>query len=193
MTDTTPREFDLADILSITTGRLLSHRHMDGVYEILNYLTGDNLYTHQLPRAALACRGPLLEQHPRLADVCPPEHIAVDEIKTWLAGAENTYGRALPVTPIAGWERREPLAELAQMVGDKPVIVVAQDDDLTPDPALVRMLAARVKAHLGRRTRKVSFADIHAASDADGGWPELNGLNDGQRELLFDDVQTEIG
>ncbi len=70
---------------------------------------------------------------------------------------------------------------------------LAEDDDLTPDPALVRLLAGRVKKHLPRRTGKVMFADIQAASDADGGWPELHGLDDGQTELLYDDIQTEIG
>lgn len=49
------KRFHVSDLLSITTGRLVSTRHMDGVYEILNHITGDNLFTHQLPRAAKEC------------------------------------------------------------------------------------------------------------------------------------------
>lgn len=35
------RDFELGDILSITTGALVSRRHIDGVYDILNWMTGD--------------------------------------------------------------------------------------------------------------------------------------------------------
>jgi len=45
------KDFHISDILSITDGRLVSTRHMDGIYEILNFMTGDNLFTHQLPRS----------------------------------------------------------------------------------------------------------------------------------------------
>lgn len=49
------REFHIGDILSITTERLVSPRLIEGVYDILNYMTGDNLMTHQLPRASRHC------------------------------------------------------------------------------------------------------------------------------------------
>ena len=45
----TVREFPLGVVLSITTGKLLCP--IGDVYDILNFLTGDNLFTHQLPRA----------------------------------------------------------------------------------------------------------------------------------------------
>lgn len=41
--------FSLAEVLTITTGRLLSD--MDGVYRILNFLTQDDIFTHVIPRA----------------------------------------------------------------------------------------------------------------------------------------------
>ena len=56
------REFHLGDILSITTGYLVSRRHMKGVYDILNFMTGDTLFTHQLPRAGDECKPYLLKQ-----------------------------------------------------------------------------------------------------------------------------------
>lgn len=46
-------KFTTGEVISAGTGRLCCQ--MDGVYRILNYLTGDNLYTHQLPRAFKAC------------------------------------------------------------------------------------------------------------------------------------------
>jgi hypothetical protein len=122
MTET--RTFPLADILSITTGRLLSRRHMDGIYDILNFMTGDNLMTHQLPRAAGACRGPLLEQHPQLDGVEPPDGIDVPDLMAWLTNAEREYGESLPVAPAAGWEHRDPVEELCDKVGAENVYVV---------------------------------------------------------------------
>ncbi len=59
------KKFHIGDILSITTGRLVSNRHIDGVYDILNFMTGDNLFTHQLPRAAEECRPSLIGQFPQ--------------------------------------------------------------------------------------------------------------------------------
>lgn len=47
----TTKTFHLGDILTITTGRLVSPRHMEGVYDILNWMTGEDLLvTHQIPR-----------------------------------------------------------------------------------------------------------------------------------------------
>lgn len=68
-----PRQFHLGDILTITTGRLVSPRHMDGVYDILNYMTGDTLFTHALPRASRECEEPLREMYPWLRAVTVPD------------------------------------------------------------------------------------------------------------------------
>jgi hypothetical protein len=64
---TTNRTFPLGDVLSVTTGRFLSSRGMGGIYEILNYMTGDNLFTHQLPRAMDECAPWLLRRYPHLS------------------------------------------------------------------------------------------------------------------------------
>ena len=123
---TTPRAFPLADILTMTTGRLLSPRHMDAVYDLANHMTGDNLMTHQLPRAAEACGPALLAQHPQLEGVEPPQGIDAPDLMAWLANAEHEHGEQLPVTPLpaGAWERRNPIEELCDMVGPERVIVV---------------------------------------------------------------------
>ena len=63
---TTKRDFHISDILSVTTGRLVSTRHMNGVYEVLNFLHQDNLFTHQLPRASREAEPWLRETVPQL-------------------------------------------------------------------------------------------------------------------------------
>jgi hypothetical protein len=112
----------LADILTVTTGRRLS-RDMDDVYRILHYLTGDEIMTHQIPRAIDACQLPVLQQHPQLADVTPATNAQVHEVEAWLAMQERRFGEALTLSPIEGWEHRDPIEELCGMVGPGRVIV----------------------------------------------------------------------
>lgn len=123
------RSVPLADILTMTTGRLLSPRHMDAVYELANWMTGDNLMTHQLPRAADACRPELLRQHPQLEGVEPPADADVPDLMTWLVGVEREHGEHLPVAPLppSAWERRDAVEELRDMVGPEKVIVLPMD------------------------------------------------------------------
>lgn len=60
------KEFHISDVLSITTGRLVSNRHVEGVYDILNYMIDDDLYTHALPRACDECKPQLKADYPQL-------------------------------------------------------------------------------------------------------------------------------
>ena len=76
------RNFHLSDILSITTGRLVSTRHMEGVYEILNWMTQDDLFTHQLGRASEECAPILCTLYPELSE-------------TALAGSGDVRGQGL--------------------------------------------------------------------------------------------------
>ncbi|MEV7364290.1 hypothetical protein [Streptomyces sp. NPDC091299] len=126
----TDRPFPLADILTMTTGRLLSPRHMDAVYEIANWMTGDDLMTHQLVRATEACGPALLDQHPQLRDVQPPDGIDVPDLLAWLANAEREHGEQLPVAPLpdGAWKQQDPIEELCDMVGPERVYVVARQD-----------------------------------------------------------------
>lgn len=55
------RRFHIGDVLSITTGKITSPRGMDGIYDILDYMTNDSPFTTQLGRFAEECT-PYLEQ-----------------------------------------------------------------------------------------------------------------------------------
>lgn len=116
--------FPLADILTITTGRFLGRDGVDGIYRILNYLTGDNLYTHQLTRAAEACRPALLSEHARLGQLPLPEDLRTSSLEAWLAEQERTHGKSLTVTPLAKWQHINPIAELVDRFGTDRVIPV---------------------------------------------------------------------
>ena len=121
------KHFPLGDILSITTGRLVSRTEVDGVYRILNYMTSSDLFTHQLPRASTVCAPVLLSQHPQLRDVIVPKEFDDSaHVWRWLAEQEANYGATLPVASLNGdeYEVCNPIEELCDMVGPEKVFVV---------------------------------------------------------------------
>jgi hypothetical protein len=92
----TDKIFPLGDVLSITTGKLLSESHVGGIYEILNYMTGESLYTHQLPRAAEVCKPVLLARFPSLEGE-DPDINGEDEFNAYLSEAKARLGNSFPV------------------------------------------------------------------------------------------------
>jgi len=119
------KDFDLGDILSVTTGRLVSLRHVTGIYEILGHMTGEAPYTHQLGRFMDECRPHLLRQHPGLVAVTG-EDVTTANWRDWLRTQKAAHGATLPVAPIPADDHatRDPLAELRAMAPDAEIIVV---------------------------------------------------------------------
>lgn len=122
---TEKKSFHIGDVLSAYSGFLVSNRHMAGVYDTLNYLTGDNLYTHQLPRAMKECHAWLERLHPQLKEIdC--SGLNPDTLDAWLDGIVAKYGETLDLTPLPaeGHEFRHPVEELESMSGNHGVMVV---------------------------------------------------------------------
>lgn len=85
------KEFHLGDILSVTTGVLVSS--MDGIYNVLNHMTQDELYTHQLLIACPIMREELIRQFPFLGDVVNPVGLSTQEgCDGWVANQAFLYG-----------------------------------------------------------------------------------------------------
>lgn len=130
--NTETREFHLGDVLSVITGRLLSPYGIDGVYKILNWMTGESLFTHQLPRVGGECSGPLLDQHPDLATVEVPEDLEGEQaVLMWLAEQMDRYGATRPVRRLAEDDhtRIDPVTELRMLRPDMPIITVDLPDE----------------------------------------------------------------
>lgn len=132
------RSFPLDEILSITTGRLVADRHMDAVYEVLNFMTGDSLFTHQLPRAATWARPLILAQHQRLVDVPEPTDLNVggdkaatqERITAWLAPLRERLGDSLLLTSQEDrWAHRDSIEELLLMRGPMEAVPVGDHDE----------------------------------------------------------------
>lgn len=113
------RKFHISDVLSITDVHLVSTRHMEGVYDILNFMTGQDLMTHQLPRAVGVCEPFLSEKFPLLGP--PTEELKGDQaaIDRYVAEQAKHYGEWLDVDdlPPGTYDVRNPLEELLRMRG----------------------------------------------------------------------------
>lgn len=122
------KQFHIGDVLSITTGCLVSPRFMDGIYDILNFMTGDCLSTHQLPRASDKCKLNLLKQHPQLKDVDVSE-LTPENWLEWLNQQVARFGENLTIRPISQKQHEycNPIKEMVEMVGPEKVIIVVHD------------------------------------------------------------------
>lgn len=128
------QRFHLGDVLTITTDLFMPPDGVDAIYRLLNHMTGDNLFTHQLPRAARECKPELLRQHPDLAAITPPEFRDDAHVWSWLAEQTDRYGTHREVTPMpaADHTRIDPLNELAMNHPHLTVIPVALPSEEKP-------------------------------------------------------------
>jgi hypothetical protein len=135
--------FHIGDILSITTDRLVSPTLMDGVGNILRYMTDDDIYTHQIPRAFKECKPYLLAAYPQLQGVEVPE-LTKETLPAWLSEQVALFGERLEVEPLppGAHAHRNPIAELQEMMPGKPILALDTDD---PEQA-----AAQVRDFLSR-------------------------------------------
>jgi hypothetical protein len=116
------KTFSLGAVLTVTTDIFLLE-DIGELYEILDHMTGDSLYTHQLPRAGEACKGPLLAQFPHLQGIEVPKLNSREAYMQWLSDQEQVLGSRFPVEPLESWQHKDPLAEVAEMT-DAPIIPV---------------------------------------------------------------------
>ncbi len=144
------RTFEIETVLTITTGRLVCP--IGDVYDILNFLTRDNLMTHQLPRAGRECAPWLLRWFPDLGKVTTglldqllleakearePPGTPREAIRYWIDIQVSTHRlpRMFELEPIPqdDHERKDAYDELVEMRGtDEEIILV----NMTPgDPA----------------------------------------------------------
>jgi hypothetical protein len=111
-------KFTTAEILSVSTGVLFCQ--IERVYAILNYLTRDSLFTHQLPRASRACKEPLRRQLPWLAEV-NAEAVGKHNYREFLAAVVARHGAEHEIQPLppGTWEHKNPFTELDEILSKK--------------------------------------------------------------------------
>ncbi len=143
------KNYHIGDVLSVTTGRLVAQRHIGAVYDILNFLTGDDLYTHQIPRAMTECEPWLATQFPTLMKDAPEmqphlerltatlegmtKETAPGLVAAWVESVREAFGlpEMLPVYEMGADMHPpiDPLEELRAMAPNKPVLSIVVGDD----------------------------------------------------------------
>ncbi len=136
------KSFGLEVLLSVTTERLLTKRRgnrdngIGDIYELLGWMTGESPFTHQLGRFGEECKPWLFRWFPELA-VCGHgegldkwlESNGADGVKMWLEqmrkecpALQESYD--VGKIPMDDHTSRNPIDELREIAGDKPIIVV---------------------------------------------------------------------
>lgn len=141
--------FSIEAVLSVTTGRLLTKAKqnsngIEDMYELLSFMCGENVWTHQLGRFADECRPYILRQHPQL-DIAKSN---LDTLDTLLA--KSSRNKQAACQEYISWLRKEfellpqyelrpipkddhtsiePQKELEEMVGKKRVVSINLSDN----------------------------------------------------------------
>lgn len=134
MKPTNHKTFCLGDILSVITHRLVTDRGFEALYDLCGFMTGESLFTHQLPRAIIICGHHLEKQFPQLAGFTADQlnegtHVRAyqsrqEVVEAWLQDLTRKYGDSFEVAPLpeGSWETKDPLEELVEMRDGAPVV-----------------------------------------------------------------------
>jgi hypothetical protein len=119
------RAFPTEAVLSTITDRLIGD--IGGVYEVLNWMTGESVFTHQLPRIGREATPVIVGAHPELQQaVDEAEQVTPENWQEWRDRWIERYGATIDVPRfnIAQHERIDPRSELAEMVHPDKIIEV---------------------------------------------------------------------
>ena len=110
------KKFHISDILTVITGKMVSIRNMEGLYDILNYMTNDNLHAHQVIRVMDECKPYLVKQFPQFNQI-NIEGLNDDNLLSRIEEVEKEYGSYFEVErlPEGAHEYINPVAELIIM------------------------------------------------------------------------------
>lgn len=118
------KEFATVDVLSTITGRLMGD--IGGVYEVLNWMTGGSVFTHQIPRIAREATPVVVAAHPSLQQaIDEAEQVNQENYKEWRQTWEDRYGPTIsvPTFSAGAHESIDPISELAEKVHPDKIIV----------------------------------------------------------------------
>lgn len=121
----TTKEFQTSAVLGVVTGSLLGP--IGDIYEVLNWMTGESVFTHQLPRICREAGPVILAMHPTLSEaVSEAEQVTPDNWREWLTKWEDRYGPtiAVPLLNADQHERIDPLSELAEKMHPDRIVVI---------------------------------------------------------------------
>lgn len=127
MTET--KAFPTAVVLSTITGRLLCD--IGGIYEVLNWMTGESVFTHQIPRISREAEPVILAAHPHLREAVREAMLVnTENWQDWRDRWIERYGPEIAVPKMTAAEHKaiDPITELQAMAPNaKAAIAVVID------------------------------------------------------------------
>jgi hypothetical protein len=124
---TETRVFHIGDVITVATGRLVALRHIEAVYDLCGFMTGEQLFTHQLPRASRECEPALRERFPEMLAEPIPDIKSKEDAEAWLESLYPKYGEWVEVNALepADHTSIDPIAEI-KMINPNAVIIPIQ-------------------------------------------------------------------
>lgn len=102
------------DVISVLSGKIMGEP--GEVCKILNFMTGDDLYTSMLPVAMEVCGPFLAKQHPELADACHQEPAPLS--KRTVRDLLRVFGEVSDIEPLPDglWFSKDPVGEVKKLL-----------------------------------------------------------------------------
>lgn len=122
----TTKDFSIGCVISVTSGKLLAE--FSEVHELIEWMAGEPVWTHQIPRVSEEATPHLTAQYPALADVVVPDGLDTwDKVRAFLAGISPVLGERLSVEslPTVDHTSIDPLSELGLMGVSPDRVIVA--------------------------------------------------------------------
>jgi len=124
---TQSKAFPTLDVLGAATGRLMGD--IGGIYEVANFVTGESIYTHQLPRVCRefaahlkTYRADLLQAFDEAENVTPENYKEVGA--DWL----RRFGKTIDVRRMGDNDHEciDPMSELVERIHPDNIVVVSR-------------------------------------------------------------------
>jgi hypothetical protein len=116
------KTFHISDILSVTTGRLVSNRHIDGVYDVIGHLVGRPVYTQELVIFLDQSTEEIHNQLKWTREVPEATDEDMRDVPGWLGNLEKKYGSEHTLTAASSSfedESYDPIGSLFDMMGPR--------------------------------------------------------------------------
>jgi hypothetical protein len=114
------KAFHVSDVLTAASGKLYSLRGMEGVYDIMSHLAGEELMTHALVRSFKVYSPILTEEFPELAATVAPDVTNTKQLQAFIDTVVEEHGEFIVIKSMPElWESIDPITELAEMWADK--------------------------------------------------------------------------
>jgi hypothetical protein len=117
------REFTTGAVITVATGKMCAD--IGEIYEILNWLIGESLMTHQLPAASRAVEADVLRQHPWISEL-DTNSVNRENVRAWYDEIVERYGPRTTVSRTEGidWVHGNAIQDLVDIAGERKIIGV---------------------------------------------------------------------